>query len=231
MAETLEWRKLGKPGILSHTPVEDTAMATPQGPARLPGNSSRPSEEGDPLSPSRWTEIQWDDESQGPPVCEDMAPLPVVGGMDMEEPLWKAVCWYLSAPWVCALCPGPPPGPVPFRLRKRFLSLGFKCLPHPPSAARPHLKALFVGNTWCEGGQPLRRRGASTFSVGRGLLRKEPGGPRQSLGSVRALPTTPEGWALTSPSQTPRLPLPHGLRPSNPKSPPAFLPKLPQGGR
>ena len=109
LAETLEWRKLGKPGILSHTPVEDTAMATPQGPARLPGNSSRPSEEGDPLSPSRWTEIQRDDESQGPPVCEDMAPLPVVGGMDMEEPLWKAVCWYLSAPWVCALCPGPPP--------------------------------------------------------------------------------------------------------------------------
>ena len=41
----IDWRKLGKPGIQSHTPAEDIAMTTPQGPARLPGNSPRPSEE------------------------------------------------------------------------------------------------------------------------------------------------------------------------------------------
>ena len=37
----------GKPGIQSHTPVEDVAMAKPQGPARLPGNQVRPSEKCD----------------------------------------------------------------------------------------------------------------------------------------------------------------------------------------
>ena len=45
----------------------------------------------------------------GQPVCENMVPLPVVGGMDMGEPLWKDVCWCLLAPWVCAVCSGPPP--------------------------------------------------------------------------------------------------------------------------
>ena len=90
----IEWRKLGKPGIQSHTPAEDIAMSTPQGPAMLPGNSPRTSEEGGPLSPRWWTEIQRDDDADawGQPVCEDMVPLTVVGGMDMGEPLWKDVC-------------------------------------------------------------------------------------------------------------------------------------------
>ena len=68
-----------------------------------------PSEEGDPLSPSRWTEVQWDNDAQGQPMHADMAPLPVVGGVDMGEPLQKAVCWHVSPPRVCALCPGPSP--------------------------------------------------------------------------------------------------------------------------
>ena len=95
LAETLSirnWASLGSSHI-SH--LADIAMAEPQGPARLPGNSPRPSEEGDPLSRRWWTEIQRDDDADawGQPVCEDMVPLPVVGGMDMGEPLWKDVCW------------------------------------------------------------------------------------------------------------------------------------------
>ena len=62
-----------------------------------------PSEEGDPLSPSRWTEVQSDDDVWGQAVREDMALLSVVGGVDMGEPLQKAVCWHVSAPQVCAL--------------------------------------------------------------------------------------------------------------------------------
>ena len=96
-------------GIQSHTPVEDIVAAKPQGSTRLPGNSPRPSEEGDPLSPSRWGKVQRDDDARGQPVREDMAPLPVVGGVDTGEPLQKAICWCVSAPRVCALCPGPPP--------------------------------------------------------------------------------------------------------------------------
>ena len=46
-----------------------------------------PSEEGDPLSPSRWTEVQSDDDVWGQAVREDMALLSVVGGVDMGEPL------------------------------------------------------------------------------------------------------------------------------------------------
>ena len=81
----------------------------PQGPARLSGSQARTSEEGDTLSPSRLTEVQGDDDARGQPVCEDMEPLPVVGGVDTGKPLWKTVCWCVSAPQVCALFPGPPP--------------------------------------------------------------------------------------------------------------------------
>lgn len=64
---------------------------------------------------------------------------------------------------------------VPFRLRKRSLSCDLNACLTLLVVREPHLKALFVENTWCEGGRPLRRCGASTFSAGGGLLRKEPG--------------------------------------------------------
>ena len=72
-------------GIQSHTPVEDIVAAKPHGSTRLPGNSPRPSEEGDPLSPSRWGKVQRDDDARGQPVCEDMAPLSVVWGVNTRE--------------------------------------------------------------------------------------------------------------------------------------------------
>lgn len=120
--------------------------------------------------------------------------------------------------------------PGPLQTQKTLPSLGFKCLPQPPSAARPHVKAL-CGSARCEVASLSAGVEPPHSLSGQRPAAEEPGGPRQSLGSVRALPTTPEGWALTSPSQTRRLPLPHRLRPSNPKVPSAFLPKLPQGGR
>ena len=66
-----------------------------------------PSEEGDPLSPSRWTEVQSDDDVWGQAVREDMALLPVVRGVDTGA-FGKAVCWRVSAPPGFALCPRPP---------------------------------------------------------------------------------------------------------------------------
>ena len=75
----------GKPGIQSHTPVEDVAMANPQGPARLPGNQVRPSEKCDSLSPSRWAVVQPNDDAQCQPGREDITPLPVVGGVETGD--------------------------------------------------------------------------------------------------------------------------------------------------
>ena len=37
------------------------------------------------MSPSRWTENQWDDDALGPPVCEDVAPLSVVWGVNTRD--------------------------------------------------------------------------------------------------------------------------------------------------
>ena len=84
-------------------------MAKPQGPARLPGNQARHSEEGDTLSPSRWVKVQPNDDAQGQPVSEVMALLPVVGEVDMGEAFAEGsllVC--VSTSGVC-LCPGPLP--------------------------------------------------------------------------------------------------------------------------
>ena len=94
----------GKPGIQSHTLVEDIAMTKPQGPARLPGNQARPNEKCDPLSLSRWAKFQPNDDAQGQPGCEDITPLPVVAGVETGDAFAEGhllVC--VSTSGVCSL--------------------------------------------------------------------------------------------------------------------------------
>ena len=76
---------------------------------QVPCNQARPSEECDPLSPSRQAKFQPNDDAQGQPECEDMAPLPVGGRVETRHTLWKAIFWHESATRVCVVCPGPLP--------------------------------------------------------------------------------------------------------------------------
>ena len=52
---------------------------------QVPCNQARPSEDCDPLSPSRWANVQPNDDAQGQPVHEAMTPLPVAGGVETRE--------------------------------------------------------------------------------------------------------------------------------------------------
>ena len=93
----------GKPGIQSHTLVQGIAMAKLQGPTRLPGNQTRPSEKCDPLSLSRWAKFQPND-AQGQPGHEDITPLPVVAGVETGDAFVEGhLLVYVSTLDVCPL--------------------------------------------------------------------------------------------------------------------------------